>query len=155
VEGTTATELNPLLRYRLAGGVQALSVDASGRFVAALGKPSQKSCPASLGGRPLNIWARDQKSSLPVASTCLTGRHIASIGPLRQVKGLWELDVFEFDAADAKSPVKKSPYICLACGLAAVDLKDPGSSELAERALGFKPIELKREALKSAYGIEL
>lgn len=145
-------DLNPLVQFRISGGIQGLSIDSSGRFVAALGKSSQKSCPSGAGGRPLRIWDLNQGSAFPVASVCLPGRQIKTIGPLvRQRDGLWQLDVFE---VDDQQKIKKWLYACLACGVSKVDLEKPMSSELSRRVHKFQPKKLGLGPLRDAYGIE-
>lgn len=145
-------ELNSLVQFKMSGGIQALSIDASGRFVAALGKSSRKSCSSSVGGRPLRVWDLNRQSAFPVASVCLPGGQVRAIGPLTLWNDdSWKLDVFE---VDEQQKVWKSPYICLACDVVKVDLDASGSSELSRRVNEFKPKKLEDVVLLRAYGIE-
>lgn len=144
--------LNPLVQYAFKGGIQALAVDADGRFVAALGKPGLRACGGATEGQQLRIWDMRQHSQMPVANTCLAGRPLAALGPLRQVGGAWQLDLLSVDGGRT---VQATPYTCLGCGLDKVDLANRKSSALADKVLHFNPRALSADELKQRYGIEV
>lgn len=148
--------LNPLVQHAFKGGIQSLSVDTGGRFVAALGKPGARGCGGAGEGQQLRIWDRRQASQMPVASTCLPGRQLVAIGPLRQVDAAWQLDLFSAAATAAGGAAAQATvYTCLACGPGQFELDKPASSALAGKVRHFNPRQLGDDVLKQRYGIEL
>lgn len=145
-------ELTTFAQFRLPGGIQDVSIDATGRFVAALGRVVDRTCLAGTRGHPIRIWDRQSKDlHFPVASGCLPDEKVLAIGPLAQrLDNRWSLTVFR----EFANVVHSAEYPCLACSTDPAKMSSVNYSDVIKRAESFQPRRLSREAIKSSYGVE-
>lgn len=143
--------LSALVQFRLPKEAQDVSIDATGQFVAVVGKRAERICLAGASGYPVRIWDVSlPRFTFPVASGCLPDANVVAIGPLEpRDAGQWVLPVFEESGGSAR----RFEYDCLACGGAGSNASAANAS-LIERTERFGPKLLKREEISALYGIE-
>lgn len=144
--------LSELAQFRLPSEAQDVSIDATGRFVAVLGKRAGRICLAGASGYPVRIWDLSLKQrSFPVASGCLPNTNVVAIGPLKPHDGgHWFLPVFEESGSSARS----FEYYCPACRGAGSNASATSASLVRRAKENFQPKRLKPEEIRASYGIE-
>jgi hypothetical protein len=154
--GAQSVLLNAMAHFR-SSGTQDVSIDATGSFVALLGKRERTSSVAGGACFPVRIWdiRPKNKKRMPVASACLPYEDLVAIGPLEQRSGAggrWALPVF----ATSQEKIRRLYFDCLACtdntanGIRTVS---ESLTKLARDKYWAKPLSEKE--VSNSYGIEL
>ena len=143
--------LSAMVQFRLPREALDVSIDATGRFVAVVGRRADGICLGVAPGYPVRIWDLNQPHrSFPVASGCLPYDKVVAIGPLQTHAGHWVLPVFEESGGSAR----RFEYDCLACGGAGSNASATNARIVERAEKNFRPKPLSAKEISDSYGIE-
>lgn len=163
----TLKPISELVLFRLAKEVRAVSIDHTGRFVAALGEPQFGNClRAVMGGQNVRLWDLDYlypysnnpKSDMPRLSTCFPGSDIKALGvPSQNDDKSWVLPLYKkkSTSTDNLDSLEVDYYPCMACAHDGKEELEDVMNRINIQANQYKPQKLDDERIKALYGIEI
>jgi len=152
--------ISELVPFRLTQRVRAVSIDPSGRFVAALGERQSGSClrPA-IGGQSVRLWDLKHPNfpDVPRSSTCFPWSPIVALGmPKQNDDQSWVLPLYEKGSnstGDSKFPSSRT-YPCEACSRPN-ESPEAVAKRMEEKAKPYNPQLMDSDHIKALYGIEI
>ena len=156
--------ISELVPFRLTQKVRAVSIDPSGRFVAALGERQSDNCLRPvMGGQSLRLWDLKSPKSpeVPRLSTCFPGSYIVALGmPKQDDDQRWVVPFYEkgSNSTVALNYPSNRKYRCEACLLLGEDPTEVAQGikkKIIEKAYPHGPPKMEEpKRIKALYGIE-